>query len=125
MAAMQGIHLLYYSFYQCHLVKERLSRHLGRGSGNRSWVRSSLHTRMSPIPSFIHYGGLYSASLRLLLRSTPDQCAATNVPLLPSVGFGRALGAPFCCQGWALGPSGTFKYYAAKGLFGCGPIGLG
>jgi len=44
--------------------------------------------------------------------------------LLPSVGFGSALGAPFCCEGWALGPSDTFSYYAAKGLFGCGPIGL-
>jgi len=44
--------------------------------------------------------------------------------LLPSFGCCSASGAPFCCEGWALGPSGTFSYYAAKGLFCCGPIGL-
>ena len=38
--------------------------------------------------------------------------------------FGSASGVPFCCEGWALGPSGTFSYYAVKGLFDCGPIGL-
>ena len=38
--------------------------------------------------------------------------------------FWQRVGAPFCCEGWALSPSGTFSYYAAKGLFGCRPIGL-
>jgi len=44
--------------------------------------------------------------------------------LLPSVGFGSASGASFCCDGLAIGSSDTFSYYAAKGLLGFGLIGL-
>jgi len=46
-------------------------------------------------------------------------------PLLPSVGFGSASGGAFCCEGWAFGPSVPLSYCAAKGLFGCWPIGKG
>src|SRR6218665_3454696 len=37
--------------------------------GIRVWVRPRIH-------SFIHYGDLYSAPSRLLLRSAPDPCTA-------------------------------------------------
>ena len=46
------------------------------------------------------------------------------LPLLPSVGFSQTSGAAFCCEGWVFGPSGSFGYYAAKGLFGCGSISM-
>ena len=40
-------------------------------------------------------------------------------PLLPSAGFDRTSVAAFCCEGRVFGPSCSFGYYAAKGLFGC------
>ena len=36
----------------------------------------------------------------------------------------RVSGAAFCCEGWTFGPSGPFRYCTAKGLFGCGLIGM-
>ena len=57
---------------------------------------------------------------RCVLRSAP----LPLWPLLPSVGFGSASGAAFCCKGWAFGHSGPFICCAAKGLFGWGPISM-
>src|SRR6218665_610585 len=65
--------------------------------------------RLAFIHSFIHYGDLYSAPSRLLLRSAPDPCTAKeksfearvkfvrkNVKLFGSVKKGKIVTVTFC-----------------------------
>src|SRR6218665_1759859 len=39
-------------------------------------IKNNMKPLMDSVYSFIHYGDLYSAPSRLLLRSAPDPCAA-------------------------------------------------
>src|SRR6218665_518250 len=71
------IHSIIHSCYFFKSTTQRRSQHVGYSSLLQILCRNTVSEFHAKAPhSFIHYGDLYSAPSRLLLRSAPDPCTA-------------------------------------------------